>query len=179
MTAIAIISGSNRAGSTSGQLAMYAGKKLEELGCKVTVINLYEKPIPFYSPDTIPYGDANLQLLFDTAKKADGLMLISPEYHGGVTGVFKNALDHLSSEQCEGKIVLSACSAGGAVGISTLQQMQAMVRYVHGINCPEWISLGGDLRRFNADGEPEAEAVRTRVAKSLSYFVHMIEKLRA
>ncbi|MCD1259053.1 NAD(P)H-dependent oxidoreductase [Paenibacillus athensensis] len=179
MTSIAIISGSNRAGSTSGQLALYAGKKLEELGCKVTVINLYEKPVPFYSPDTIPYGDDHLQLLLDTAKQADGLMLISPEYHGGVTGVFKNAFDHLSWEQFQGKVVLSACSAGGAVGISALQQLQAMVRYVHGVNCPEWISLGGDQRRFNADGEPESEAVRARVAKCLSYFVHMIEKLRA
>ncbi|SEB77053.1 NAD(P)H-dependent oxidoreductase [Paenibacillus sp. GP183] len=176
---IAIISGSNRASSSSKLLAKYVGSKLEEKGCEVTFHDLFEKPVPFYYPDERDQvDDVNLQLLAKTVAEADGIVLSSPEYHGGPTGVLKNALDHLDSEHFDGKIVLVMSSAGGAVGVSTLQQLQVIVRNVHGINCPEWISIGGDQRRFTSEGEPESELIKKRVARTLQYFVTMIVNFR-
>jgi azobenzene reductase len=176
---IAIVSGSNRAASSSKLLAKYAASKLEEKGCEVTFYDLFEKPVPFYFPDERNnINDANLQLLAKTVSEADGIVLSSPEYHGGPTGVLKNALDHLGFDHFDGKIVLAMSSAGGAVGVSTLQQLQVIVRNVHGINCPEWISIGGDQRRFTSEGEPESELIKQRVARTLQYFVSMIVNFR-
>jgi azobenzene reductase len=176
---IAIISGSNRASSSSKLLAKYAAVKLEEKGCEITFHDLYEKPVPFYYPDKRDQlVDPNLSLLAQTVAEADGIILSSPEYHGGPTGVLKNAIDHLGFEHFDGKIVLAMSSSGGAVGISTLQQLQVIVRNVHGINCPEWISIGGDQRRFTSAGEPESELIKQRVARTLQYFVTMIVNFR-
>lgn len=175
---IAIIAGSNRAQSSSTQIAEYAGKKLEEMGCEVSMIDLYKIQLPLYSPDMDEDADANVNLMAQKVMQADGIILSTPEYHGGPTGVLKNALDFLDSDHFDGKIVLSISSAGGAVGVSSLQQLQAIVRNVHGINCPEWISIGGDQRRFTTEGEPESDRLKQRVQKTLSYFVHMIQAFR-
>lgn len=78
---------------------------------------------------------------------ADAIVLATPEYHSGISGVLKNALDHLNNQHFHGKVVLSMSSAGGATGTRSLQQLQAMVRNLHGINLPDWISIGGE--RYN------------------------------
>jgi azobenzene reductase len=175
---IAIISGSNRSSGSSTLLAKYAAVKLEEKGCEILFHDLFEKPVPFYNPDIMDYEDENLLLLDQTVTEADGIILSTPEYHGGPSGVLKNALDHLGLDHFDGKIVLSMCSAGGAVGVSSLQQLHVIVRNVHGINCPEWISIGGDQRRFTADGEPESDKIKQRIVHTLQYFVNMIVSFR-
>jgi azobenzene reductase len=172
---IAIITGSNRIHSTSTQLAKYAGRLLTETGCDVTFINLCEQPLPFYDPNLEVITDEHVLRMLNAVKEADGVILCTPEYHGGITGVLKNALDYMGKEHFDGTVVLSMVSAGGAVGVSSLQQLQSTVRYVHGINCPEWVSIGGDQRKFRADGSPEFDHVSARVQKTVAYFVHMIK----
>jgi azobenzene reductase len=177
MTQITIISGSNRNRATTTQLCAYLGNVLESKDCQVTLLDLYVLPLPLYSPDLV-YDDANLALLKQSLNQADGIVLATPEYHGGPTGVLKNALDHVGFDQFDGKVVLSVSSTGGAVGVSSLQQLQTIVRNVHGINCPEWISIGGDQRTFTADGEPENQKTRERVLRTVQYFVKMVQTFR-
>ncbi|KIL36931.1 NADPH-dependent FMN reductase [Cohnella kolymensis] len=174
---IAIIAGSNRRSSTSTRMCLFIGERLSSLGHTVELWDLYRKPLPMYDPDEESVGEAAAELGAVVAE-ADAVVLASPEYHGSVSGVFKNALDHLDTEHFDGKMVLSVSSAGGAVGVSTLQQMQTIVRNVHGVNCPEWISIGGDQRRFDENGEPAHAAVRARVERVLNAFVSLASKLR-
>jgi len=43
------------------------------------------------------YADyPDVAVLRATMKRADGIILASPEYHGGISGSLKNALDLLS-----------------------------------------------------------------------------------
>ena len=35
--------------------------------------------------------------MIDAIERADGVILASPSYHGGMTGLLKNALDHLEA----------------------------------------------------------------------------------
>jgi azobenzene reductase len=177
MPHITIVAGSNRKNATSTQLCRHLQQVLESKGCTVTLINLYELPLPFYSPDNVPI-DANLNVLVEALHKADGIVLATPDYHGSVSGVLKNALDFVGFAEFDGKVVLSASSSGGAVGISPLQQLQTIVRNVHGINCPEWISIGGEQRSFTVEGEPANEKTRLRVQRTLQYFVEMVRTFR-
>jgi azobenzene reductase len=177
MTQITIISGSNRKGATTTQLCSYLRNVLESRGCQVTLLDLYLLPLPLYSPD-IDYDDANLVVLKKSLNQADGIVLATPEYHGAPTGVLKNALDHVGFDQFDGKVVLSVSSTGGPVGVSSLQQLQTIVRNVHGINCPEWISIGGEFRTFSLEGEPENPKTRERVLRTVQYFVKMVQTIR-
>lgn len=176
---IAILAGSNRREATSTKLCLYLKSQLEEMGCTVTLIDLYRTPLPFYTSDNKAPNDVNLINLKMTMLQADAIVLGTPDYHGGMSGVLKNALDHLGSEHFDSKAVLSVSSSGGAVGVSPLQQLQVTVRNVHGINCPEWISIGAENRVFDEGGAPVNAKIKERALKTLHYFVQMAGKLRS
>lgn len=147
-----IITGSNRKSATSTRLAEHVGQLISLKGHTVVLFNLFETPLPFYSPDGVEQDHASIRQLRQVMQQADGVILASPEYHGSISGVLKNALDYLGQEHFHGKAVLSMSSSGGAVGTSSLQQLQAIVRNLHGINSPEWISIGGAQRNWLAEG---------------------------
>lgn len=172
---VLIIAGSNRANATSTKLARCVAGKLRGLGAEAECWELYARPVPFYDPNYEPGSrpeDANLSDLLRLAEESDALGFSTPEYHGAPTGLMKNALDWIEKKHAAGKAVLSMATAGGAVAISTLQQLQAIVRYVHGVNCPEWISLGKDLRSFSPEGEPLHPDAVKRISHVTEYFYH-------
>jgi azobenzene reductase len=175
---IFLLAGSNRKEASSTLLCRYIAAQLQQNGHSATVFDLNEKPIPFYSPDA-ESADANLKEMKQGLLQADGIVLATPEYHGGPSGVLKNALDHVGFDYFDGKVVLSVSSAGGSIGVSSLQQLQTMVRNVHGINCPEWISIGAEQRSFTADGEPADAKTKARVEKTVAYFVKLLSTVRA
>ncbi|WP_166242756.1 NADPH-dependent FMN reductase [Paenibacillus turpanensis] len=177
MKKIAIVAGSNRSGATSTLLSNYIGRLLKEKGFAAEVHDLFERPLPFYSPDQGEMTDDNLQRFKQLLGEAEGIVLATPEYHGSISGVLKNALDHVSSAEFSDKPVLAVSSAGGPVGVSSLNHIQTIVRNMHGINCPEWISVGGDQRSFDSDGTPSHEPTRERVERVVYYFAGMTELL--
>lgn len=173
---VTLISGSNRAQASSMQLTHYIAKLLEEQGYETEVFSLYEHQLPLYGPGEA-YGHEEVLKLSQSVKSAQAVVLATPEYHSSISGVLKNALDFLNSEYFEGKPVLSASSAGGAVGVSSLGALQAIVRNLHGLNCPEWISIGGDQRKFDENGEPADQATELRIRKAVDTFVHLIKRI--
>ncbi|PYI56427.1 NADPH-dependent FMN reductase [Paenibacillus flagellatus] len=175
---IAILAGSNKAASTSTKLCRYIETILKGQGHDTTLFDLHKRPVPLFSPDNRNPADDNLASLKRTMLQADAIVLATPDYHGSVSGTMKNALDHLGFDHFDGKTVLSVCSTGGAVGMSPLMQLQQIVRTLHGINCPEWISIGGDFREFDAEGVPVSAAVQERTVRAVSYFVRMASALR-
>jgi len=63
--------------------------------------------LPLFNPDLDDMHIAEVKLLRDAVQQADGLMIASPEYAHGISGVMKNALDWLvSDEGFPGKPVL-------------------------------------------------------------------------
>ncbi|MCE5171037.1 NAD(P)H-dependent oxidoreductase [Paenibacillus profundus] len=174
---IVLIAGSNRKEATSTKLVRYMATQLEEKGHEAIVIDLYQLQLPLYCPDSNE-DDANVIRLKESASSADAIVLATPEYHGSMSGVLKNALDYLSFEYVNNKVVLSASSAGGAVGVSSLTHLQTIVRNLHGINCPEWVSIGGDFRQFTEENQPQHANVIQRVNKTLDYFLTLAEQTR-
>ncbi|TJY40693.1 NAD(P)H-dependent oxidoreductase [Cohnella pontilimi] len=177
---IVIIAGSNRKDSTSTRLAEYMGRLIRQQGHQAALFDLHVSPLPFYSPDESYVEHATLQQFKKAMLEADAVILSTPEYHGGMSGVLKNALDHLGQDHFSGKVVLSMSSAGGAVGVSSLQQMQAIVRNLHGINCPDWISIGGSQRRSFESGQDEYERpeIDDRLHRVLASFLNLARLVR-
>ncbi|GAA3400898.1 NADPH-dependent FMN reductase [Paenibacillus hodogayensis] len=176
---IAILAGSNKQSSTSTKLCRYIARRLEERECEASLFDLYSRPVPLFSPDNRNPADVNLAALKETMLKADGIVLSTPDYHGSISGVLKNVIDHLGFDHFDGKVVLSVCSTGGAVGVSPLLQLQVMVRAVHGVNCPEWISIGGENRQFDAEGDPVSTHVQERTIRAIDYFLKLCRSLRS
>ncbi|MBW5445073.1 NADPH-dependent FMN reductase [Cohnella sp. CFH 77786] len=175
---VAILAGSARRESASTKVARYIGKRLNALGHNARVFDLRETPLPLYDPDEDAVPEP-ARALAQLVAESDAVVLATPEYHGSLSGVLKNALDYLGAEEFDGKVVLSVSAAGGAVGVSSLTHLQTIVRNLHGINCPDWISVGGDQRRFDAEGNPLDERMRLRIENVLETFVRMSRQLSA
>ncbi|UHA72597.1 NADPH-dependent FMN reductase [Paenibacillus sp. 481] len=174
---VTLIAGSNRKQASTTQLVQYIATILRDKGHEATVIDLAEVQLPLYCPDGNG-DDANVAKLKDAASAGELIVLATPEYHGSMSGVLKNALDFLGFEHFDNKVVLLASSAGGAVGLHSLTHMQTVIRNLHGICCPEWISLGGDARQFTESGEPAQANVIQRVTKTVDYFLTLAERTR-
>ncbi|WP_017812388.1 MULTISPECIES: NADPH-dependent FMN reductase [Paenibacillus] len=174
---VTLIAGSTRPDASTTKLCHYIAKLLTEQGHEAEVFNLQEHALPLYGPGEA-YGHEEVLKLAAAAKSADALVLATPEYHGSLSGVLKNALDFLNSEYFNNKVVLSANSAGGLIGTASLLHLQNIVRNLHGINCPEWISIGGSLREFNENGDPVDEGTELRIRTAVASFVTLGEKLK-
>jgi len=177
-----MIAGSNRKGATSTSLLQYIDRILKAQHITVTLIDLHELHLPFFSPDMFFSPDANplhpnVQYLLESVIGADGLILATPEYHGSVSGVLKNALDYINPSQVAGKTVLSASSAGGPVGVSSLMHLQNIVRNLHWVSSPDWISIGAGSNSFDSDGVPSDEGIRARVDHAVAKFVDLTRTL--
>ncbi|MDO3679348.1 NADPH-dependent FMN reductase [Paenibacillus ehimensis] len=175
---ITLIAGSNREGATSTSLLRSIERLLKDQHLSVTFVDLRELPLPLYSPDAEALHP-NVQRMVEAVADAEGLILATPEYHGSISGVLKNALDYMHAGLVAGKPVLSVSSAGGPMGVSSLLHLQGIVRNLHGVNCPEWISIGASYHSFDSDGHPSDEGMRGRVDSAVGKFVDLTRKLAA
>jgi azobenzene reductase len=180
MMKIAIIAGSNHGAATSTRLAAYIQHLAIQEQHEVTLVDLYRTPLPFYTPEDDGAQHEALMAFKAAMLAADAIVLATPEYHSGISGVLKNALDHVGQDHFNNKAVLSVSSSGGAVAVSSLTQLQTVVRNLHGVNCPEWISIGGDQRKsFRTDVafediHPDVDKRVRRVVGSFLQLAHQL-----
>ncbi|HUR27543.1 MAG TPA: NADPH-dependent FMN reductase [Planctomycetota bacterium] len=95
MTTIVGIAGSLRKNSYNAML-LRAAVKLAPPGTTIEIGSI--RAIPLYDgDDEVATGlPAAVVVLKDLIARADGLLLVTPEYNNSIPGVFKNAIDWLS-----------------------------------------------------------------------------------
>jgi len=179
---IVIITGSNRPDAVSTRIAGQVEQLTQKRGHRTIRFDLYRRPLPFFSPDDREPPRPEVAEFRQAVAEADAIVLATPEYHGSFSGTLKNALDHLVPDHFSGKAVLSVSAAGGRLGFGSLQQLQAVVRALHGINAPEWISVGGDepadWESDSADGPGSESAIRQRIVRATEVFLELAAKVR-
>lgn len=153
MIKIVGINGSLRPGSYSAMALEVAISRVGALGVETEIIDLRKLSLPFCNggDDYSDYPDvAKMQ---QTVKSAAGLILATPEYHGSVSGVMKNALDLMSFEELSGKVAGLISVLGGQSNSNALNDLRIILRWVHAWVIPEQISLGQAWKVFNEEGE--------------------------
>ncbi|ASS75101.1 hypothetical protein CIG75_09005 [Tumebacillus algifaecis] len=152
MKIVALI-GSLRTDSTTMKAAQVAINAAKAAGADVEIFDLRERPLPLYDPnDENKYEEENVKYFVELMNQADAFILGSPEYHNGISGVFKNALDFVGYNQFAGKPVGLIASAGGAVATNTLNQMLTILRSLHAYVVPQFGSVGYN-DSFTEDGK--------------------------
>lgn len=121
-------------------------------GDTVDLIDLGELVLPLRNgPDDRPDHPATVDLKA-RVKRADAILLASPEYHNSFSGVLKNALDLLSSEELRGKLFgLLGVGGGEAGAINTLGHLRYVVRGVGGWSLPAQVSIANAWKAFDGD----------------------------
>jgi FMN reductase len=153
MVKIVGITGSLRKNSYSVLALEQAIARIKALGGETEILDLKTMNLPFCDGgDEYPdYPD--VERLREAVKNADGLILATPEYHGSVSGVIKNALDLMSFEHLSGKVSGLISVLGGQSNSNALNDLRIILRWVHGWVIPEQIAIGQAWNAFDKEGK--------------------------
>ncbi|GAB4532544.1 MAG: NAD(P)H-dependent oxidoreductase [Pleurocapsa sp.] len=178
MVKIVGITGSLRDGSYSVKALKQAITRVETLGAEVEILDLREMNLPFCDggDDYPDYPD--VEKLRNAVKTADGLILATPEYHGSVSGVLKNALDLMSFEHLSGKVAGLISVLGGQSNSNALNDLRVIVRWVHGWVIPEQIAIGQAWQAFDEEGKLLDEKLSQRFDRFAQSLVDNTRKIR-
>jgi FMN reductase len=110
--------------------------------------------------------------------QADGLILVSPEYHGSISGVLKNALDLMSFDQLSGKVTGFISILGGQSNSNALNDLRIILRWVHAWTIPEQVAIGQAWQAFTAEGTLSDEKLSQRLDQFAQSLVENTRKLR-
>ncbi|ACK71984.1 NADPH-dependent FMN reductase [Gloeothece citriformis PCC 7424] len=178
MVKIVGINGSLRSGSYSSQALEIAVSRVQALGAEVEILDLREMTLPFCNGEDEYPTYPDVEKLRRSVKEADGLILVTPEYHGSVSGVIKNALDLMSFEHLEGKVAGLISVLGGQSNSNALNDLRVIIRWVHGWVIPEQIAVGQAWKVFNEEGKLLDEKLSKRFDDFAQSLVDNTCKLR-
>ena len=166
---ILILHGSLRERSYSRLLAQEAGRLLAALGCEVR----------HFSPSGLPLPDAPFEggeptdhpkvaELRELAAWSEGMMWVSPERHGAMTGIMKAQIDWIplslgGVRPTQGKTLALAQVSGGSQSFNTLNQMRVLGRWMRMIAIPNQSSVPKAWDEFDEAGRMKPSPLYMRV----------------
>ena len=153
MVKIVGISGSLRPESYSYQALQVAAQRIEAQGATVEILDLRALNLPFCDGSDNYSDYPDVARLRQTVQETDGLILASPEYHGSISGVLKNALDLMSFDQLSDKVVGLISVLGGQPNSNALNDLRVIMRWVHAWVIPEQVAIGQVWKAFGEDGK--------------------------
>ncbi|MBS4204222.1 NADPH-dependent FMN reductase [Lederbergia citrea] len=135
--------------------------------------------LPFLTGEPDQWQLPEVVAFKEKVSAASGIILISPEYHGGMTGALKNTLDFLTSDQLAHKpVALLATAGGGKGGINCLNNMRTVMRGFYANVIPKQIVL--DPECFNYDDGTlweESRILVDEMVHELKMYTKMSEQL--
>ena len=157
------ICGSLREGSYTRMALSIALQGSAELGASTRVLDLGDYDLVFADGRDTPYP-AGVQRLKEHVKAADGIIIATPEYHSGMSGVLKNAIDLMGFDQFGGKMVGLVGVSGGAMGaVNALNSLRAVGRSLHAWVIPHQVSIPEAWKLFNQQGQLENQDIQERL----------------
>ena len=147
--------GSSMRGNSYGTKALkFVLDMTKKYDTETRLLNLRETKLPLFDPDESTEEDTllsdELRKITDYVTWADAFLLVSPDYHGSMSGVMKNFLDHFW-EEFAGKTFGYVCTSHEK-GLTAMDQMRTAIRQCYGWSLPYGVSINGELD-FNTKGE--------------------------
>ncbi len=116
----------------------------------------YDFPIMEQRLSEMKIAPPGLQSFSDKLEFADGLLIVSPEYKGGIPGVLKNALDYLKPGILRRKPVgICTVSSGGFGGVNCLMQLRMTILALGGLPIPDAFPVSRVQELFDEEGQPK------------------------
>ena len=185
MVKILAIGGSTRPGSSSELAVRLAGKGAEDAGATVVYITGRELMLPIYDTESADRAEAAM-VLVQALREADGVIVASPGYHGGISGMIKNALDYTEDMNKDPRVYLDGCAFGSiavAYGaqatVSTLHQLRQVAHALRAWPTPLGGSINSATTSLKAGEEDEsAVALLETIGRQVADFA-MMRKLHS
>jgi FMN reductase len=184
------IGGTTKAGSSTEKALVACLAAAEKLGAHIEVIaGTQLAALPLYSPEEVTRTPEQ-QRFVASVRDADGLILATPAYHAGMSGLLKNAIDlleDLRDEQrpyLDGRAVGCIVTAYGWQGAgTTLTSVRTIVHALRGWPTPLGVTLNtalvGGVALFDERGQCTDERVQIQFEMLAAQVVEFARRFRA
>jgi NAD(P)H-dependent FMN reductase len=172
---IPVILGTTRKGRASENVAKFVhGELKKHEGIETAFVDVREMRLP-----TDDAGEAIKDSAFSaTVARADGLLIVTPEYNHGYPGMLKHLLDTNLKEYIHKAAGVCGVSAGGFGGTRVIENLLPVLREL-GLVTIFWDgNFSGAQKLFDEGGKILDEAYTKRVDKFLKELIWMSKVLR-
>ncbi len=172
---IVTICGSVRPGNYTAMALELAIDELRKTpGVEVTPIRLETLDLPL--PGMPAKKPAAIEQFQQTVASATGVLLASPEYHGGISSPMKLAIDNLGFPSVLGDKPVSILGvAAGVIGaIKSTEQLRAICAHVGAMPLPLAVSIARVQQQFDSNGNCQDAATEKYIRRSASNLIDYI-----
>ena len=175
------IGGTTRDGYSSEQALALALKYAGAAGAETELFAGHDLQLPMYDPDPAGMTEAGKHLV-ESLRRADGVIFSSPCYHGGVSGLIKNAIDYIEEMRADPRVYLDG-RAVGAIGCGygyqgpgmVLGQLRQMTHALRGWPVPLGVAVNSAVVKFK-DGECSEPAIAKQIEIMAGQVVEFAKK---
>lgn len=162
---IVALGGALRSGSTTERLLARALALAQARGARTTLLAGDAIDFPNFDPATAAES-APVARMVETIRTADGIILGSPGYHGTLSGLVKNAVDHLELLRADERVYLDgmpvglvAVAAGWQASVATLTTLRTIVHSLRGWPTPMGVAVNASEPGDSVAGAEEQLAL--------------------
>jgi arsenic resistance protein ArsH len=174
---ILVLYGSIRDRSYSRLVAEEAGRLLRWFGCEVRTFDPRDLPLP----DGAEPDHPKVKELRDLAIWSEGMVWVSPERHGAMTGILKAQIDWLplalgGIRPTQGKTLAVMQVSGGSQSFNAVNQMRILGRWMRMLTISNQSSVAKAFAEFDEAGRMKPSPYYDRivdVCEELVKFTHL------
>jgi FMN reductase len=159
MVNILAVVGSLNKNSVTRVVMNHVANDLRKQECEVDVLDFLHEPLALFNPDSA-YDSAGYSPLQVRVERADAYILGTPDYHGSISSVLKNFLDHFWKE-FTGKL-FATIVASHEKGLTVTDQLRTVARQCYAWSLPYGVSFAerDDVR----EGQVVSDYLKNRLA---------------
>ncbi len=177
------IGGTTKPGSSTEKALSVALAACARLGARTTLIGgAALAALPPYSPEDQTRTRTQLDFL-QTVRDADGIILATPAYHAGMSGLVKNAVDLLEDLRPDARPYLHDRAVGCIVTAfgwqgagTTLTSVRTIVHALRGWPTPLGITINTAERVFDETGGCIDDRLQTQLSMLAAQVVEFARK---
>ena len=154
---IVALGGSTSPMAASERAVRMATAPAHAAGAEVVYLTGRDLMIPIYDTETRERSP-EAQRVIDTLRRADGLLLASPGYHGSVSGMIKNVLDYAEDLRSDERAYLTdravgiiSVAHGWQTAVGTLNELRLIVHALRGWPTPLGVAINDAAGLIGAD----------------------------
>ncbi len=161
---ILLLYGSLRARSFSKLVALEAERLLQWYGCDTRLFDPRGLPLP----DAEDADHPKVQELRDLAAWSEGMIWVSPERHGSMTGIMKTQIDWIplslgAVRPTQGKTLAVMQVSGGSQSFNAVNQLRVLGRWMRMVTIPNQSSVAKAFLEFDDNDRMKPSAYYNRI----------------
>ncbi|WP_218004898.1 NADPH-dependent FMN reductase [Actinomadura macra] len=175
---IVFLSGSLSGNSTTGGIADWCAGHCVQYRAVTRVFRGADLEFPFYRRGAAADHGPEVHDYLQAMEQADAVVLVSPAYHGAVSGLLKNAIDYVNDlaeatrPLLDGRAIGCVAVARGEQGAaSTLGMLRTIGHALRGWPTPLGVALSNEQALVDGAGTPVTERTRVQLQVMLGQVV--------